>query len=52
MQPWNYDTNGCVDLLLVNALRVDMTADGEWLLVSQDYIVEFDLDTSAPVVES
>ena len=48
MAPWDYDTNGCVDLLLVNPLIVNLTLDGEWLLVQQDYIVEFQLDTSAP----
>ena len=48
MQPWDYDANGCVDLLLVNAGSVSLTLDGEWCLVQQDYIVEFQLDTSAP----
>lgn len=47
MAPWDYDANGCVDLLLINAMSVSLTLDGTWILVSQDYIVEFDLDTSA-----
>ena len=48
MAPWDYDTNGCVDLLLINAMTVSLTLDGTWLLIQQDYIVEFDLDNSAP----
>lgn len=48
MQPWNYDENGCVDLLLINAGTVSLTLDGEWILTQQDYIVEFDLDISPP----
>lgn len=51
MQPWNFDPDngvGCVDLLLVNAMTVSLTLDGQWLFVEQDYIVEFALDNSAP----
>lgn len=48
MQPWDYDANGCVDLLLINAMTVSLTADGQWAMIQQDYIVEFDLDISTP----
>lgn len=44
MQPWT----ACVDLLLVNAMTVSLTLDGEWLLIQQDYIAQFALDNSAP----
>lgn len=44
MGPWDYDTNGGVCVLLINSGTVSLTVDGEWLLVSQDYIVEFELD--------
>ena len=47
MQPWDYDTTGCVDLLLINAMSVQLTIDGEYVVFAQDYIVEFDLDNSA-----
>ncbi len=47
MQPWDYDTNGCVDLLLINAMSVQLTIDGGYVVIAQDYIVEFDLDNSA-----
>ncbi len=47
MQPWDYEVRGCVIVLLVNAMSVSLTLDGGWILVQQDWIVEFDLDNSA-----
>ena len=47
MQPWDYDVHGCVVVLLDNAMSVSLTLDGGWILVQQDWTVEFDLDNSA-----
>lgn len=47
MAEWTADdqvASGAVLLRLLNGYQTGMTLDGQWMLVTQDYIASFDLD--------
>jgi hypothetical protein len=47
MGPWDYATNGTVQILLENAYRPTLTTDAQYVRVDQTYTAVFDMDMSA-----